>query len=237
MSKILYGVGLALALAACQKTSDLNDLAAAPSASASAAPSLSRAALPAEVASAAPSADGDHDVLGMGDVVSGASIYALDVALTNHVGAKTKLDVFRGRPVLVSMFYSSCPSACPLLISNIKRIEAALDPAVRSELRVVLVSFDPKHDTPEALRGVIERHGVDASRWMLMTGKDDEIRDVAAVLGIKYRQADGSFNHSSVITLLDRDGVIKLRVDGMGESSATMVNRVAEVAKAAPRAL
>jgi protein SCO1/2 len=124
-----------------------------------------------------------------------------------------------------------------LLISNIKRIEAALDPAVRSELRVVLVSFDPKHDTPEALRGVIERHGVDASRWMLMTGKDDEIRDVAAVLGIKYRQADGSFNHSSVITLLDRDGVIKLRVDGMGESSATMVNRVAEVAKAAPRAL
>jgi protein SCO1/2 len=167
----------------------------------------------------------------MGDVVSGASIYALDAVLTNHKGEKTKIDAFRGKPVLISMFYSSCPSACPLLISNVKRIEAALDPAVRSELRVVLVSFDPKHDTPEALRGVIERHHVDPTRWMLMTGKDDEIRDVAAVLGIKYRQADGSFNHSSVITLLDREGVIKLRADGMGETATSMVARIAEVAK------
>lgn len=229
MSLIPYGVALAVVLSACHKAAEPKD--AAPGSSAVPA---SRAASPAEAASAA---GGDHDVLGMGDVVAGASIYALDVALTNHAGDKAKLDVFRGKPVLISMFYSSCPSACPLLISNVKRIEAALDPTIRGELRVLLVSFDPKHDTPEALRGVIERHGVDPSRWMLMTGTDDEIRDVAAVLGIKYRQADGSFNHSSVITLLDRDGVIKLRVDGMGESSASMVARIAEVTRAAPSPL
>lgn len=170
-----------------------------------------------------------HAVLGTGDTVQGASLYALDVTLTDQSNAPAKLDVFRGKPVLISMFYSSCPSACPLLISNVKRIEAALDPASRSELRVLLVSFDPEHDKPEALQAVVARHGVDAERWKLTTGTEDQIREVAAVLGIKYRQADGTFNHSSVITLLDRDGKIDLRVDGIGDGVAPMAKRIGEV--------
>ncbi len=179
---------------------------------------------------AAPVASGGHAILGMGDTVRGASIYALDAALVDHDGTSVKLDVFRGKPVIIAMFYSSCPYACPTLISNVKKIEAALAPEVRAEVRVLLVSFDPKNDTPAVLRGVIEKHQLDASRWKLSTGTEDTVRDVAAVLGIKYRDAEGAFNHSSVITLLDRKGVIDLRLDALGDATAPTAKRLAELA-------
>jgi protein SCO1/2 len=80
------------------------------------------------------------------------------------------------------------------------------------------VSIDPEHDTPEALRALARARGLDPSRWRLLGAPDDTVREVAAVLGIRYRRlADGSFNHSSVITLLDRAGVIQARVEGLGQ--------------------
>ena len=168
----------------------------------------------------------DHAVLGPGDTVQGASIYDLDVALTDQDGTAVKLDVFRGRPVLVSMFYSSCPHACPTLIRNVQRVERALDPAVRDQIRVLLVSFDPERDTPEALRGVVARHRLDTARWKLTTTTEAQVRDVAAVLGITYRRADGTFNHSSVIAVLDRDGHIDQRSDGLADATADVAARL-----------
>lgn len=174
----------------------------------------------------------DHAVLGPGDTVQGVSIYALDATLTDQSGASMKLDRFRGHPVVISMFYSSCPHACPTLIRNVQRIEAALSPAVRDQVRVLLVSFDPAHDTPEALRAVVTRHRLDPARWTLATTSEEQVRDIAAVLGIKYRQADGSFNHSSVITLLDSEGRIDRRSDGLADATADLAARLTVLASA-----
>jgi protein SCO1/2 len=141
------------------------------------------------------------------------SIYALSMTLTDQSGAQLRLDVFRGKPVFIGMFYGTCPSACPLLISTIKRVMAGLDSAADAEVRVLLVSFDPEHDTPEALRKIVAVRGLDA-RWKLASALDDQVRDLAAVLGIQYRRLpDGNFNHTSSIVLLDRTGAIDMRAD------------------------
>lgn len=58
---------------------------------------------------------------------------------------------------------------------------------------------------------------MDESRWRLLRAPEETVRDIAALLGIKYRRLpDGSFNHSSVITLLDPDGAIVARDDAIG---------------------
>jgi protein SCO1/2 len=182
------------------------------------------------VATTASAAD-DHAILPPTDVVPGRSIYALDELLVGHDGKATKLDTFRGHPVVISMFYATCPHACPTLISHVKAIEAKLDPAVRADVRILLVSFDPQNDTPEVLRSVIARHQLDGSRWQLAVATEDQSREIAAVLGIKYRQEDGSFRHSSVITVLDREGRIVLRSDGLASPSAVVAAKLAELAK------
>jgi len=146
------------------------------------------------------------------------SIYELSVALVDQHGRAVGLDVYRGHPVLISMFYSTCRDACPLLIADLERIERGLPPGARARVRVVLVSFDPEHDASAVLEELARSHGLDASRWRLLRGSDDTVREVAAALGIRYRRLpDGGFNHSSVITLLGASGVVLARVEGLGQ--------------------
>jgi len=138
---------------------------------------------------------------------TGPSVYAVTATLHDEHAVPMGLDVYRGHPVIVSMFYGSCPVACPLIISHVQEVEARLSPAARADFRVLLVSFDAERDTPEALAAIARAHHVDLARWTFATGSDDDVRQVAAVLGVSYRKLpNGTFAHDSVITLLARDG-------------------------------
>jgi protein SCO1/2 len=136
------------------------------------------------------------------------SLYHLKLDLTDQTNTHVGLDIFRGQPVLVTMFYGGCPYVCPLTIKAIQSTEAALKPEVRGQLRVLLVSFDSGNDTPETLSEIANNQGVDASRWKLARADARDVRKLAAVLGIRYRKLpEGGFNHSTVIALLDAGGV------------------------------
>jgi protein SCO1 len=137
----------------------------------------------------------------------GDSLYQLDLALTDQAGKATVLQRYRGQPVLVSMFYASCPHVCPMLISTIQRYERELPEAQRGRLRVLMVSIDPERDTPAKLAEVAGRHRVDGKRWTLARADAADVRKLAAALNIQYRKLpDGEFNHATVITLLDPAG-------------------------------
>ena len=157
------------------------------------------------------------------------SLYQLTGTLQDQTGADVRLDVHRGHPVLMSMFYASCTDACPLLIAELRRIESSLSPALRADVRVLLVSLDPAHDTPAALQRVAEKHRLEAAGWLLLTGTDDSVREVAAVLGVKFRRlSTGVINHSSVIAVLDRRGVIESRIDGITPGDPKLLARVTD---------
>ena len=153
-------------------------------------------------------------LLGLGSALAAApaplpgdSVYQLRLALTDQAGAAATLDRYRGAPVLISMFYGSCPHVCPMLIATMQRYERELPEAQRGKLRVLMVSIDPARDTPAKLTEVAGRHRVDLGRWTLARTDAASVRKLAAVLNIQYRQLpDGEFNHSTVITLLDADG-------------------------------
>lgn len=137
----------------------------------------------------------------------GPSLYELSVPLSTSDGRQVQLDVHRGRPTLVSMFYASCHSACPMLVQRVQAFEESLDPDARGRLRVLLVSLDPARDDPAALADAASRYQVDPARWVLATPPADRVREVAAVLGIQYKPAaDGEMHHSSILVLVDGEG-------------------------------
>jgi protein SCO1 len=136
------------------------------------------------------------------------SVYHLEGAFLQDGGASFTLGQLRGRPVVVAMFFASCTYACPMLLSDMAQIRAALPEQVRDRVALVLVSFDPKRDTPEALRAFRESRQLDA-QWTLLTGKNDEVAELAAVLGVKFTlQADGQYAHSNVLTVLNGEGEV-----------------------------
>ncbi len=168
------------------------------------------AAAPEETAPAAPAAPAP---------LPGDSIYQLDVGLVDQNGEVVPLSVFRGQPVFISMFYASCPMACPMLIGDVQALEEKLTEAQRDRVRVLLVSLDPEADTPEALREVVARHGLDTERWRLASPPPDRVRDIAAVLGISYQAVEGGeLHHSSIITLLDPEGRVAAQLEGLRQS-------------------
>lgn len=152
------------------------------------------------------------------------SVYDLSLTLTGQDGKPTPLDVFRGHPVIITMFYGSCPNACPLLTTDIKRLDGRLSAAAHDRIRVLMVSFDAARDTPAKLTRFMEEHGLDSTRWRLASTPEDSARDLAAVLGIRYRKLDdGEFFHSSAIILLDENGKPIARVEGIGRDPAPIL--------------
>lgn len=144
------------------------------------------------------------------------SVYRLRVALTDQSGHAAALDRYQGQPVMVSMFYASCPHVCPMLIATAQRLERELPEAQRGRLRVLMVSLDPRRDTPEKLRELAQRHNVDLSRWTFARAEAADVRRLAAVLNIQYRELpDGEFSHATVITLLRPDGRIEAQTSSL----------------------
>ena len=147
----------------------------------------------------------------------GDSIYQLPLPLTDSNGQTRDWRTLRGKPRLLSMFYTSCQYICPLIVESGKAVERQLTPAQQKALGVTLISMDPARDNPAALKKVVEQRKLDASRWTLASPRADDVRAVAGVLGIRYRQlADGEFNHSSALILVDANGRILARTEKIG---------------------
>ena len=145
------------------------------------------------------------------------SVYQLPLKLTDQDGKQREWRSFRGRPRLVSMFYTSCQYICPLIIDAGKAVERSLTPAELQRLGVVFISMDPARDSPAVLKETTVKRRVDTARWSLVAPPVADVRAVAAVLGIRYRQlADGEFNHMSVLLLLDPEGRVLARTEQMG---------------------
>ena len=145
------------------------------------------------------------------------SIYQLALPLTDQDGRIADWRALRGKPRVVSMFYTSCQYICPLIVDSGKAIEHQLSPAERGRIGIVLISMDPARDNPATLRKVFDKRQLDASRWLLASPPATDVRAVAGLLGIRYRQlADGEFNHSSALVLLDAEGRIVARTEQVG---------------------
>jgi multidrug efflux pump subunit AcrA (membrane-fusion protein) len=104
-----------------------------------------------------------------------------------------------------------------ILVEGGKAVERQLGADERARLRVLLISMDPARDTPAALRRTADQRRVDTTRWTLAQPRPEDVRSVAGLLGIRYRLlADGEFNHTSALVLLDAEGRVLARTERMG---------------------
>jgi protein SCO1/2 len=150
--------------------------------------------------------------------LSGQSIYQVRTAWTDTDGKPVQLRSLRGKPVALAMVYTNCTTACPLILAKLKGIESALSPEARGRVWFALFSFDSERDRPEVLKKFASAHDLDPSRWRLYHGDRAAVRELAMVLGIRYkRDARGDFDHSNVISVLDREGVIRHQQLGLGQ--------------------
>jgi protein SCO1/2 len=160
----------------------------------------------------------DHRALKAQEVNSEHSLYHLDDEWTTHRDETLTLADFSGEPLIVVMFYGNCTDVCPILIEDVWRLYQSLNPEVREQVQIAAVTFDYKNDTPDVLRDYALKENLDLPNWHFMTGERSSIRHLAMMLGVQYRErSDGMFEHSNLITVLDRKGQIGARIEGLGQ--------------------
>lgn len=155
------------------------------------------------------------------------SVYQLPLSLTDQDGRGFSLDARRGKPLLVSMFYTSCEFVCPMLVETIRDAEAKLKPAEREKLTVLLVSFDPARDSVQVLKTTAHDRGLAAPHWTLARADEAAVRKLSAVLDIPFRRLpNGDYKHASTLVLLDAEGRIAARSSQMGKADPAFVKQL-----------
>jgi cytochrome oxidase Cu insertion factor (SCO1/SenC/PrrC family) len=82
----------------------------------------------------------------------------------------------------------------------------------------VLVSFDSGRDTPSALAPYHQRQRLPAGRWTLLHGQPNDVLELAALLGVKYKQdVRGQFGHANFITVLNAAGEVVHQQIGLNQ--------------------
>lgn len=159
------------------------------------------------------------------------SLYQTESRWATDQRKHIKLGELVGRPQIVAMFFANCQFACPIIVNDMKRIEAALTPELRKRVGFTLVSFDAKRDTPAALAAYRLTHALPADNWTLLHGEPDDVLELAALLGLKFKEdANGQFAHSNVITILNAQGEIVHQQIGLNQDIKETVRILRQLA-------
>ena len=142
-----------------------------------------------------------------------------NITLTNQMGKEVSLDDLSGKVILIDFFFTSCPTLCPKLTRNMKKLQDALKTRNKAGLQdtslIHFLSFsvDPEHDTAEALNRYAEHYGVNPDTWWLLTGPKKKIYDFAIKeLRVNVPDSaavDTNFIHTGYFLLLDKKRVVR----------------------------
>jgi len=146
------------------------------------------------------------DVMSPGDEVP-------DDALVDQAGAVRRLSDWRGRALAVTFVYTRCPvpDFCPLMDRHFADLQRAIlaDPALRDRVHLASISFDPGHDSAEAIAAHARKRGADARIWSYLTGDAAAIERLTSRFGvstIEEHDAPDTITHNLRTAVIDRRG-------------------------------
>lgn len=152
------------------------------------------------------------------------SVYQLESTWTDQDSVRVPIGALKGKPQVVAMFYTNCQYVCPLIVDEMKKVDREMSEPLRQQFGFALFSFDSERDSAAVLKAYVGKRDLDGRRWRLYTGTPDEVLELAAVLGVRYRkEPSGEFSHSAIITVLDRNGVIVYQMLGLNQDRAPLV--------------
>ena len=158
------------------------------------------------------------------------SIFNLTSNWQDQNGKDLKLADLRGKTLVVVMIYTTCKSACPILVSDMKKIEKEIDPTVLKDVNLVLVSIDPEHDTPEVLKKFAETRRMTEPHWVFLRSNEDATQEFANVLSMKYKKISPvDFSHSNIISIFNPLGELVVQEEGLVINSKKIASKVNEV--------
>ncbi len=136
--------------------------------------------------------------------------FDFEFTVTDHEGHSRKLSDFRGRPIAMTFIFTRCPNPnmCPLMTATIGELEKRLaEEELSDKLHLLMVSYDPHHDTPEKLKEYATNLGVKFTSVTLLRPDKETFTDFAAEfqMGVGY-SSTGQIQHRIEMLIIDAQG-------------------------------
>ncbi len=164
--------------------------------------------------------------------ISDESIFNLTSDWNTEEGKTIKLSALKGKVLVMVMIYTSCKAACPRLVADMKNIAVQIPQAHKEKVQYVLVSIDPKNDTPDKLKTFAIRNKMNDEEWTFLQGNEESVQEFANVLSVKYKEiSPEDFSHSNIISVFNSNGELIHQQEGLGVNNAETIAKIIETAK------
>jgi protein SCO1/2 len=148
-----------------------------------------------------------------------------DFKFKNQLGNTVSLADLPNKVIVADFFFTRCPSICPKLTVNIRKLQDALSSKDQfKQLNPAFIQFlsfsvDPERDSVPVLKSYSDKYGINSDVWWLLTGPKKEIYDFS-INELKLGLADGegvdsNFIHTQKLVLLDKEHVVRGYYNGL----------------------
>jgi protein SCO1/2 len=153
-----------------------------------------------------------------------------DVELVKSDGSPISLRAYEGKPLLISMIFTSCHHVCPsttqFLREVVRKARSALGP---DSFQVVSIGFDTARDTPERMEQFRKSTGVSEKNWDFLAADAEAIAALTEQLGFIYYPSPRGFDHLVQTTVVDASGSVYRQVYGMSFSTPLLIEPLKEL--------
>jgi protein SCO1/2 len=164
--------------------------------------------------------------------ISDESIFNLSSKWNTEEGKTVKLIDLKGKTLVMVMIYTTCKAACPRLVADMRNIEKQVPEEYTEDLQYVLVSIDPKTDTPKRLKSFAKENLMDGEHWTFLQGTETSVREFANVLAVKYKQISPmDFSHSNIISVFNPEGELVHQQEGLGVDNKETIKQIIKTVK------
>lgn len=153
-----------------------------------------------------------------------------DYELITQSGRRMRLSELRGRPLVVSMIYTSCVHICTPTTAELRRgVRQARGVLGDDSFRVLSVGFDTHNDTPTRLALFAKSLNIDEAEWLFATADESTISALSRDLGFQFAPATGGFDHLIQTTVLDNDGRVFRQIYGQSFTGPVLIDPLRRV--------
>ncbi len=148
----------------------------------------------------------------------------------NAEGRTKSFNEFRGKPLVLSMIFTSCYQICPMTTRHLSKIvEKARETLGKDSFSVAVVGFDSQTDTPEAMQYFANKQGISDKQWNLLSISQNEVDALAKNLGFVYFPSSNGFDHIIQTTIIDAEGKIYRQVYGQVFDTPLLIDPLLEL--------
>lgn len=159
-----------------------------------------------------------------------------NLEFTDSQGNPARLGDFHGKPVVISLIFTSCYHVCPAITRHLATaVDAAREVLGDDSFEVLTIGFDTPNDSPDAMRAFARAQKISDPHWSFLSSDKETMNQLVENIGFVHFPSPRGFDHINQVTVVSRDGVVYQQVYGAAFDLPWLVEPLKELVFNKPR--